>query len=100
MKASLESTVKLQFPLLSAVVVPNELDPANSSIVLSASAVPVKVGVVMLVMLSLLERPVSDDASRSGFDGVAGAAVSMVIVRPSDALETFPAASAAVAVME
>ena len=66
MKESLESTVKLQFPLLSAVVVPNELDPANSSTVLLASAVPVKVGVVSLVRLSLLDVPVSESDARSG----------------------------------
>ena len=36
------------------------------------------VGVVSLVMLSVLDAPVSDDASRSGADGVAGAVVSIV----------------------
>ena len=72
MKASLESTVKLQFPLLSAVVVPNELDPANSSTVLLASAVPVKVGVVSLVRLSSFDVPVSESGARSGVDGLSG----------------------------
>ena len=81
MKASLESTVKLQFPLLSAVVIPIELDPAKSSIVLLASAVPVNVGVTSLVTLSLLELPVSESAARSGVDGAKGADVSTVMDR-------------------
>ena len=92
--------MKLQFPLLSAVVVPKELLPAKSSTVLLASAVPVKVGVVSLVRLSLLDVPLSESAARSGTDGAAGADVSVVIVRESDALDTFPAASVAVTVME
>ena len=46
--------------------------------VLPASAVPVKVGVVMLVMLSVLDTPLSDAAARSGVDGAAGAMVSKV----------------------
>jgi hypothetical protein len=69
-RALLEPTVKLQFPLLSAVVVPKELLPSKSSTVLLASAVPVKVGVVSLVKLSLFDVPVSELASRSGVDGV------------------------------
>ena len=40
---------------------------------LPASAVPVKVGVVTLVMLSVLEAPESEAAIRSGVDGLAGA---------------------------
>ena len=94
----LESTVKLQFPLLSAVVVPKELLPAKSSTVLLASAVPVKVGVVSPVMLSVLELPVSEEGARSGVDGIA-VDVSMVIDREADALDTFPATSVAFAVM-
>ena len=69
MKASLESTAKLQLPLLSAVVVPNELDPANSSTVLPASDVPVKVGVVSFVMLSVLDLPVSEASTTTGSGG-------------------------------
>ena len=91
--------MKLQFPLLSAVVAPKELLPAKSSTVLLASAVPMKVGVVSLVKLSLFDVPVSELASRSGVEGAAGAAVSMVIVKAEDAFETFPAASVAFAVM-
>ena len=98
-RASLESTVKLQFPLLSAVVDPIELLPANNSTVLLASAVPVKVGVVSLVLLSVFELPESEPLSRSGVDGAAGVVVSMLIVRAEDAFEAFPAASVAFAVM-
>ena len=98
--ALLELTVKLQFPLLSAVVEPKELLPAKSSTVLLASAAPVKVGVVSLVKLSLFDVPKSELEARSGTDGAAGAAVSMLIVRAEDAFETFPAASVALAVME
>ena len=54
------------------MVVPNELDPANSSTVLLASAVPVKVGVVSLVRLSSFDVPVSESGARSGVDGLSG----------------------------
>ena len=66
---------------------------------LLASAVPVKVGVVSLVRLSLLDVPVSESTARSGTDGAAGADTSMLIVKAEDALETFPTASVAFAVM-
>jgi hypothetical protein len=46
--------------------------------VLPASAVPVKVGVVTLVTLSVLEAPLSDAAARSGADGADGAVASIV----------------------
>ena len=98
-RALLEPSVKLQFPLLSAVVDPKELLPAKSSTVLLASAVPVKVGVVSLVLLSVFELPVSELESRSGVDGAAGAAASIMIVKAEDAFETFPAASVTCAVM-
>ena len=75
--------MKLQFPLLSAVVVPKELVPANNSTVLPASAVPVNVGVLSLVRLSLLELPVSELVARSGLDGVV-VAVSTVRLRAAD----------------
>ena len=41
----------------------------------------------------------SELESRSGWGGASGATVSMVIVKAEDALETFPAASVAFAVM-
>ncbi len=64
-------------PLPSAVVVPLLTPSTKTSTVLLASAVPVKVGVVSLVMLSLLEEPVSLPAERSGAAGVVGAVVSI-----------------------
>jgi hypothetical protein len=67
--------------------------------VLPASAVPVRVGVVMLVMLSLEDEPVSDAVARSGTDGTAGAVVSIVTARPEEAALGLLAASVAVAVM-
>ena len=92
--------MKDQSPLPSAVVVPNEVMPEKSSTVLSASAVPVRVGVVSVVILSVLELPVSEEASRSGVDGADGDAVSIVIVKALDALEVLPAASVTCAVIE
>ena len=65
---------------------------------LLASAVPVNVGVVSFVRLSLLDVPVSESDARSGTDGAAGAVVSVVIVSAAEALDSFPAASVAFAV--
>jgi len=67
--------------------------------VLPASAVPVKVGVATLVMLSVFDEPLSEAAVRSGAEGAAGAAVSIVIDNPLEAGLAFPAASVARAVM-
>ena len=75
------------------------LPPRNNWTVLLASAVPVNVGVLTLVRLSVLEVPLSLAASRSGVDGAAGAVVSIVMLKAPEAAETFPAASVAVAVM-
>ena len=86
-------------PLLLAVVVPIEVDPANSSTLLFASAVPVNIGVVSLVRLSLLELPLSVAALRSGADGAAGGAVSILMLSALDAEDVFPALSVAFAVM-
>jgi len=99
--ASALPTVKVQAPVPSAVVVPKlVLPPRNNSTVLLASAVPVNVGVLTLVRLSVLEEPLSLAASRSGVDGAAGAVASIVMLRAPEAAEAFPAASVAVAVME
>ena len=49
-----------------ATPVPITVVPSNKVTVLPASAVPVKVGVVTLVMLSVLDMPLSDAAVRSG----------------------------------
>ena len=62
-----------------------------------ASAVPVMVGVVLEVMLSVFDDPVSDSAVRSS-TGAVGATLSMVIERATDAAEVFPSASEAVTV--
>ncbi len=85
-------------PLLSAVDVPIEVEPANSSTLLFASAVPLKVGVVSLVRLSLLELPRSEAVIRSGVDGVA-VEVSIVRLSAVDAEDVLPALSVAFAVM-
>jgi hypothetical protein len=98
--AARAAMVLLQLPLPSAVVVPRDvLPPLNSSTVLLASAVPVKVGVLMFVMLSVFEDPESLAAVRSGVDGAAGPLVSIVTLRADESGETFPAASVAVAVI-
>src|SRR5204862_241673 len=80
--------VMLQLPLPSAVVVPRTVVPSvsNSLTMALASDVPVKAGVVLLVMLSVLDVPESVPAVMSGADGAAGAAVSMVTAR----VETAP----------
>ena len=53
--------------------VPIAVVPSNKLTVLPASAVPVKVGLVTLVRLSVLDTPLSDAATRSGVVGAAGA---------------------------
>jgi hypothetical protein len=63
-----------------AVAVPSEVVPSVSYnvTVLPLSAVPVKVGVVLLVMLSLFEVPVSVPLVMSGVEGALGAVWSSV----------------------
>ena len=90
----------LQFPTPSAVIVPTV--PSTEDIrvmVLFASAVPVKVGVLSLVTLSVFELPVSVSDAISGIDGAEGSDVSNVIARAEDAGLLLPAVSVAVAVM-
>src|SRR3954449_5506907 len=89
----------LQLPLPSAVPLPTWLAPSNSVTVLFASAVPVKVGVATLVRLSVPDEPESEAVARSGVEGAAGAAVSMVTDRPPEAVPVLPAASVALAVI-
>ena len=62
-------TVREYSPLLSAVVEPSEEPLAKSSTDAPASAVPVNVGVELLVRLSVEELPVSEASIRSGVDG-------------------------------
>ena len=73
----------------SAVVAPRDVSPLNSSTVLPASAVPMMIGVVSLVVVSVVVNV-----------GAAGAVVSTVIFNALDAEEVFPAASVAVTVNE
>ena len=56
------------------------------------------VGVVSVVLLSVLELPVSDDAARSGAPGALGAVVSTVSELVELADEVWPAASVMVPV--
>ena len=65
--------VMVHCPAIVAMPVPITVVPSNKVTVLPASAVPVKVGVVTLVMLSVLDAPLSEAATRSGTDGAAGA---------------------------
>src|SRR5437879_5134243 len=83
----------LQLPPPVATPVPTAVPPLKIVTVLFASAVPLKVGVVALVMLSVLLLPVSEAAIRSGVDGALGAVVSIVTDRAPDATLTFPAMS-------
>jgi hypothetical protein len=66
---------------------------------LPASAVPLKVGVVMLVRLSLLDDPESLPLLKSGVDGAVGEVVSIVTESADDAAEIFPAESVCWAVI-
>ena len=58
-----------------ATPVPTTVVPSNKVTVLPASAVPVKVGVVTLVMLSVLDTPLSDAVIRSRLAGGRGSGV-------------------------
>jgi hypothetical protein len=92
--------VTLQLPSPSAVAVPSTVVPSVSYAVTSEfdSAVPVRVGVESLVMLSELEVPLSEMADKSGTLGVLGAVESITISRPAEALLILPVASAALLV--
>src|SRR5690606_16307030 len=82
--------VKVQSPLPSAVVVPCESPSLNSSTVLSASAVPLIVGVASLLTVPSLGLVIL---------GALGAVVSILIVVANDSALVLPAASVAVTVM-
>jgi hypothetical protein len=71
----------------SAVVVPKDASPLNSSTVLPASAIPSIVGVASFVSDVVVV-----------IDGADGAVVSTVRFNALDAAEVFPAASVAVTV--
>lgn len=75
--------------------------PSTSTVIMSPFVqLPVKVGVVTLVRLSVLLEPLSLPALRSGATpGALGALVSIVIDKPELTAEIFPAVSVLVAVM-
>ena len=77
-------------PSLSAVAVPKEEEPLNRVTVDPASAVPVIVGVESSVVAAAVDKDV----------GAFGAVVSIVIDKESEADDTLPAVSVAVAVNE
>ncbi len=81
------------------MVVPSLTPSTKTSTTALAAAIPVRLSVVSLVMLSVSDNPVSLAAARSGVPGASGAVVSMVTVRAEEAAEVLPAASVAVAVM-
>jgi hypothetical protein len=83
--------VKLQSPELLAVAVPNELAPSKTVTVLLASAVPLMVGLLLLVLLPLVGLLML---------GALGAAVSTMMLTALEAVEVLLAASVAVAVIE
>ena len=90
-----------QIPVVpSAVSVPSTVMPSVSYKVTVAlfSALPVKVGKVVLVMSSLVLVPLSLPASKSGVSGAPGAVVSISTTSPLEALLTLPAVSVAFAV--
>ena len=62
--------------------------------------VPVKVGVLMEVMPSVLESPVSELAARSGVPGATGGTVTIVTESGAESLLKVPLASETFAVSE
>ena len=80
------------------VAEPTWAAPSKIATVSPFTPVPVNVGVVTLVMLSVLDVPESEAAVKSGVPGAADAVVSMVTDRALE-VPTFPAASVVVAVM-
>ena len=90
--------VILHAPAPSATFVPSTVVPSVSysvTVALASAPVPVTVGVVSLVRLSVVFKPKSEAASRSGAES-AETTVSILIARVP-AAETLPAASVAVA---
>lgn len=81
-----------QFPAV-AVPVPTTVPSAEIVTVAPASAVPIRVGVVTFVMLSVDEKPESDTESRSGVEGGSGAVVSVLRVIVSLTVVDPPATS-------
>ena len=90
-----------QFPEPSAVAVPIDVVPALkiSAVAFATAPVPVNVGVLSEVLLSVLEVPLSLPLSRSGVDGAEGPVESSVYASAEDAPEV-PAPFVALAVIE
>src|SRR5205809_1837684 len=90
--------VMVQAPVWALdVVEPTTTALASNSTMALGIAVPLKVGVVSVVLLSVLDGPVSDAGSRSGTDGAVGAVVSMVTDNAPDwELVLFPIVARAV----
>ena len=80
------------------VAEPTEAAPSYKVTVAFTSQVDVKDGVLSLVILSVEDEPVSDEAMRSGAPGAAGAVVSMTNVLTERGLLGFEAASVTVIV--
>ena len=64
-----DELVTVQLPFASATALPIWIEPANTMTVLPEAAVPMKVGVLLLVTLSLFSEPVSESAVMSGVEG-------------------------------
>src|SRR3546814_3764972 len=86
----------LQLPSV-AMAVPSTVVPSvsNKVTLLPTSAVPVMVGVALLVKLSVLLLPLSEAGAKASSAGLAGAVRSIVISRGVDATEALPAKSVA-----
>ncbi len=93
------SVVAVQVPSAVAVTVFSSVVPSKTLTALPASALPLKVGVLSEVTLSVLDAPVSEPATRS-IVGTAGTEASMVTESALEAAETLLAASVALAVKE
>src|ERR1035437_9435513 len=87
--------VKLQAPLPFTVAVPSLVVPSNTATVLLASAAPVSVSVLTLVIWSPT-TPLSGE--NDVMAGALGATVSTVTAKADEATPVLPAASVAVAV--
>ena len=99
LSAAVVGTVMLQLLSSFVVVEPSDEPPAKSSTELLASAVPVKVGVGLLVRLSVSVLPVSEAAVRSGVEGAAGAVSSATMVCAAEVKVVEPPAASVVVAM-
>src|SRR5438105_333910 len=89
--------VQLPMPLETALPT-TVAPPMSSSIVLPIGPVPVNVGLATLVMLSVLELPLSDAVARSGaLSGTVGPVI--VTLRLGEGMLWLPAVSVARALM-